>query len=143
MLFRSFNLTFRPITRSVESWDKELTKTALRIANSTNKPLILGLSGGIDSEVIARVFLESKIPFTVLTIHHEGNTNNHDISYARSFCDRYKIKQNIVNIDMIKFLKSGYQQYAGLLKYKTPIVAVRYMQSLVLDEIEKMVKEQE
>jgi hypothetical protein len=106
-----FGISLKPVSRPVLSFREEILETAENIANSTTRPIVLGFSGGIDSEVIARAMLEKKVPFSVLTIRHAGGLNDHDIVYANKFCQHHNVKQQIVEIDIMDFFTQGINKY--------------------------------
>jgi hypothetical protein len=82
----------------------ECIRAARLIYESTNKKILIHLSGGIDSEIICRAFLEAKLPFEVCIWKFKDDLNYHDIIYAIDFCKKYDIKINEIEIDIIKFI---------------------------------------
>lgn len=106
-----FSMTFCPVTRNVGTWRDEMKNTVINIANSTNKPIVLCFSGGIDSEVIAREMIANKIDFSVLTIRQKDNVNEYDISWAINFCQTYKVKQNFIEFDPEDFFFNQVPEY--------------------------------
>ena len=70
---------------------------------------LLYLSGGIDSEFVARWFLEFGIPFETVTISWSYNrcaVNLHDVTYAVKFCKEYGIKYREINLSLEQFWES-------------------------------------
>ena len=70
----------------------------------------LFLSGGIDSENIANIFLECKIPFTPIIVaycHEDKILNDYDIQYAFNFCKKHSITPIVIDIPIIDFFNSG------------------------------------
>ena len=70
----------------------------------------LFLSGGIDSENIANIFLECKIPFTPIIVaygHEDKVLNDYDIQYAFNFCKEHSITPTVIDIPIIDFFNSG------------------------------------
>lgn len=65
------------------------------------------LSGGIDSEIVIRSFMETKAHFNVSIMNMKGNKNLHDISYAIVFCQQHKIKYRIYDVDVEKLSSDG------------------------------------
>lgn len=128
---KRFGMTFKPVRRSVGSWKTELINTAKRIGKASKKPLYLCLSGGIDSEVMALAFIEAKIPFKVLTLKHQTDTNIHDISYAERFCQDNNLEQIFVEFDPSTF----YQKYIS--DYRS-VSIFRYLQLLILETVESL-----
>ncbi len=70
----------------------------------------LFLSGGIDSENIANIFLECNIPFTPIIVSYGYKNqvlNDYDIRYAFDFCKRQNLTPTVIDIPIIEFFNSG------------------------------------
>lgn len=65
------------------------------------------LSGGIDSEIVARSFLLARKPFKCIIYRFNDDINLHDICYAISFCETYEIDYEIIDINIHNFFKSS------------------------------------
>lgn len=99
---QQFWLKFEPAQYMPTSFKDECIRAARLIGESTQKKILLGLSGGVDSEVAARSFLDAGVDFEVATINiiHRGQiVNTHDTVYADSFAKKYGIVRNPVDID--------------------------------------------
>ena len=131
-----FHITYRALSRTPMSWRDEVLAAAKRIADTETRPLLVCLSGGIDSEVLARAFMELGVPFTALTVEFTDGTNAHDIAYADKFCQRHGIKQEIMKLDpayhfaqgIDRWVKAGYEAYSFY----------RYMQLYLVERAERM-----
>lgn len=88
-----FDMTFRPVTRPIGTWKQELNCTVAQIQSVTDRPLLLFMGGGIDSEVVARAMLDQGIEFTAITVRHKDGANNHDTVWADEFCQTHGITQ--------------------------------------------------
>ena len=100
---KTADVKFYKTSRPVMPWRDELLNAARHIRNSTDRPLYLCLSGGIDSEVMARAFVEAGIKFEALTMRHMQYTNDHEVAYATEFCRKYNIKLHYLPIDLTEF----------------------------------------
>jgi hypothetical protein len=80
--------------------------------------------------------MKANIPFSVLTMVHEGNTNDHDTIYAKKFCEANGIRQQFVNLNMQEFLTSGINKYIEQ-GYQSKNV-FRYLQLFLLETITNM-----
>jgi hypothetical protein len=92
-----------------DCYKKECIRTAKLIGEAATTPILLGLSGGVDSEAVALSFLEAEVPFEVVTanIIFNGKTVNlHDTVYAVSFASKYNIKLHLVDIDFNELLEN-------------------------------------
>jgi hypothetical protein len=117
-------------------WKEQIANTVKSIYKNTSKPIMICLSGGIDSEIVAREFLESNVPFTAVIFKHDAGTNDHDIQFALTFCKENNIEfkiiefnfDNFLNVKIDSYIQSGY----------TGVGIFRYLQLLMLEEIEKL-----
>lgn len=66
-------------------------------------------SGGLDSEIIILEMLENNIVPNLYFIDFEYNY--HDKQYAIKFCEKYNLKLNFINVDIIDFLKNKIFDY--------------------------------
>ena len=84
----------------------------------------LFLSGGIDSENIANIFLQCNINFTpviVSYIHDNKVLNDYDIAYAYKFCKTNNLTPLVIDIDIIDFYTSGtFRKYAFEYQCESP-----------------------
>ena len=85
---------------------KEESINACRlIYDSTDLPITVMYSGGLDSEFVVAAFKESGVPFDVLIARYLNDVNIYDVSHAVIFCENHSIKYKIVDIDLHKFLE--------------------------------------
>lgn len=131
-----FNVTLNSTSRPVLTFREEVIETVKYINDNTDRPIYVALSGGIDSDVIVRAFLEANIDFTVFTVVHTEGTNKHDIVYANQLIDKYKIKRVAVNLEARKFFDFGFNLYKNSGYISRNIF--RYLQLFILDEITKL-----
>jgi hypothetical protein len=127
---------FNPTTRTLESWQEEVKRAAETIRSQTSKDIIIACSGGIDAEVACKGFLAANIPFRMLISEWTDNLNEHDLSHARNFAQRYGIETITRTLDMRKFLTTDMYRYADQ-GYKTHM-PFRYFQIYLLEEIERL-----
>lgn len=134
---RSFRLSFASCDREPANWKEELYAAARHVANramARNKPLWVCASGGIDSEIACRAFYDQGIEFSVLTLEHIGGTNRHDVRFARSWCERRGVKQEIVPLDVQRFLSEEITRYTEQVLAIHPF---RYLQIKLIELIEE------
>jgi len=98
-------------------WREECKRAARLIYENSTKPIKVHLSGGVDSEVVARSFLLESIPFTAVICRHDNNKNYHDIKYAIEFCKENNLLYQFVDLDRDWFMSEGSIPY--IKKYKT------------------------
>jgi hypothetical protein len=131
-----FIINFNRCSRPVLSWKEECLSTASHIRNSTDRPLMVSMSGGIDAEVAAMSFIEAGIQIEAFTIRHAHGTNEHDISYAIKFCKKYGIKHTIIDVDINKFMEKDFMKYIEMGFRGWDVF--RFFQLFVTDTIEQM-----
>jgi len=67
----------------------------------------LGFSGGVDSEVMVRIFMEEKLPFKITILKFENDLNFHDVSFAISYCEEHGLDYDLLYLDIEAFFKSN------------------------------------
>lgn len=112
-LDQKYQENFSPVSRTPQSFQNESIRTAEMIANSTNKPIALMMSGGGDSEAIARFFKQASIPFKAFTFRYNDGKNDHDIKYAIKWCENNQVENTLIDIDLDKIMKSNWAQETG------------------------------
>ena len=134
--FDKLNLKFKPLSREVGTLYDELLSTVRFIRSSTDKPIMVCLSGGIDSEIICRAFLKAGIEFSVVTARHKNRTNDFDIQHARNFCKEFNIPMRIVELDTEDYFVNRVEQHISN-GYKS-LNIYRYFQLFMLETIESL-----
>lgn len=94
------------------SFKDECIIAAKKIYDSTDLPINIMFSGGIDGEVAIRSFLQARIPFQVFIMRFNDDLNLHDMSFAIIFCERNNIKYTLVDLNLITFLENEGYKYA-------------------------------
>jgi hypothetical protein len=89
------------------SWRNELKKTARSVLNDYGKDLILFLSGGTDSEIVLRNFLEIGFKPKCVTIKFTDDYNSIDVKQAIDIANELNVKLDTINFDIKKFYRSG------------------------------------
>jgi hypothetical protein len=109
--FDPFRIEYDPITSPILDFRSECIIAAHKAAsmNTKNLPIIVMMSGGMDSELIGEALYLSKIPFKVLIgklqvqVATETITlNEHDYSYAEKWCHNRNIEIEYCTLDVYK-----------------------------------------
>lgn len=79
-----------------------------------NKKIILCLSGGLDSEVMAESFLRADVPFSASIWKYKTNLNMYDIKHAIKFCRQNKIDYEVEECDLESFYSNYHHFYYGI-----------------------------
>jgi rhodanese-related sulfurtransferase len=98
-------------SRLPQKWTEEIKIAAKILASGTNKEILVYLSGGIDSEIVAQTFKDIGIPFKALIFRFPNDLNLHDIKYANEWCNKYKVDKIVIDFDIVGFLQYGFRQY--------------------------------
>lgn len=77
-------------------------------------------SGGIDSEVALRSFLEQKIPARAAIMKMKYDLNFHDYKLAIKFCEKNDVTYHLFEIDAMDFLHNDMWNYANTHKMISP-----------------------
>lgn len=105
---------------------QECVRAARLIGENAKKPIIIHFSGGIDSEIVVRSFLEAEVPFevSIMKLIYKGNThyNSFDTVYAFDLAKKYNIRVNAFHQDIEEFIKTTYEAEAEA--WKTDRLAI-------------------
>ena len=103
-----------------KSFKDECIRAAKLIFENAQSPLLVCLSGGIDSEVIVRSLQEVNAPFEVvimkLNYKNLKNVNHHDNKYAFEYCTAHHIPIHILEFDLENFIKHKFEKEADTYK---------------------------
>jgi hypothetical protein len=100
-------VTFGPCRRKPGTLDVEIAAAARAIADAATKPIYVAMSGGIDSELVARVMLRERIPFTPVIARFEKNFNAEDIAFAFDFCRLHNLEPTVVDVDILALFRDS------------------------------------
>lgn len=89
--------------RVPDTFRNESVYTAGVVANQAyalgRMPVVL-LSGGMDSEVVVKSFLEAGVQFETRTFRFRHELNSHEIGYVQLFCKRHGLVPQYFDIDI-------------------------------------------
>ena len=92
--------------RPIKDWREECKMAASIIYEKRQGlPIDILFSGGIDSEIMLRSFLEIKVPFNVHFVDYMGY-NIYDRKWAMKICNLLNLKLNMHSLDIEKFWQS-------------------------------------
>lgn len=108
--YEKFEVFVRPVDRDVyhtSSWREELRKTALTVLQEYGPELVLFLSGGTDSEIVLRNFLEIGFKPRCAIIKFKDDYNINDVYEAIELTKSLDVKLDILDFDIKEFWRSG------------------------------------
>lgn len=109
--FDPFTLEYEKVVGPIYDFQTECAIAAKKAAslNTKNKPLMVMMSGGMDSEIIGEGFYKAGIPFRVLigklVVKMATGTvvlNEHDFVYAQNWCRDRNIDVVYTELDVFK-----------------------------------------
>lgn len=89
------------------SWRDELTRTADIVLHEYGKDLVVFLSGGTDSEIVVRNFLEVGHKPRCVTIQFANDYNAPDVVEAINIAKKLGVKLEVIDFDVKEFYRSG------------------------------------
>lgn len=128
-----WSISFGKCERPVLDFKTECLKAAEYICNNTNLPIIIMFSGGIDSEIILRTFLEIGAEVTAVTLQLNNNLNYHDIKYAIEVCEELKAPHKIFQLDIFDFFQNMLPYY---IEHIAPILPVYCVMLWLIDQLD-------
>ncbi len=103
---------FGPTVRPAENFYEENLRSAKFIREKTNQDLYVLLSGGMDSEIVLRSFIDAGLEVNAISVAFENQSNEHDLYWAKKFCEERKINHKIVPLNLRDFLSNQASSYA-------------------------------
>lgn len=83
------------------------------------KPTLL-FSGGADSEIILRSFLELKVKPNVYIYRYENDYNIYDVSYAVVICSMLDVEYKLIDFNLSKFYENDAERLSELAQIDRP-----------------------
>jgi hypothetical protein len=109
-----FNCYYAKAKRFPRSFREECISVCEQIsqyANSQGRIPIILLSGGLDSEVVLRSFVESGKDFIAMTHRFKNDLNDHELYYVDRLAKKFSIEIIYRDIDIENWLVSSDQSY--------------------------------
>lgn len=104
-----YKISLGSTTRTPKSFRQECNHAVSAIAEAATKPILLGLSGGSDSQMAALSLLDLKIPFKALIVRYcrpgQPAINQHDIATAYEFCKKFNVEFQELSIDIDRYYR--------------------------------------
>ena len=118
-----FSVSFGKCSREPYSFRDECFDVAIKIheyAQIRGKPIDLMFSGGSESEIMVRSFIEQDIDVNIHIMQFDYNRNLHDIAHAVVFCEQRNIPFTLHELDLDNFTIKAAPLYANFSKCVTP-----------------------
>jgi len=89
------------------NWVEEQYRTADIVSKEYGKDFVVMFSGGTDSEIVLRSFLEIGITPRICFIKFKGDYNLNDLAAAQEVADDVGLPLEVLEFDVLKFYNSG------------------------------------
>jgi hypothetical protein len=118
-----WHVDYGSIERDVGDFRQESFKVARLIEDEATRlglPIDLMYSGGTESEMMVRSFIEQGIPVRINIMKFSNGLNMHDIKDALAFCEENNITPTMYDLDILKFWENDCWDYAERTKCISP-----------------------
>lgn len=121
ILDKKFEIILSKKITKFASFKEELLNCAKKTIDyyPTLTPCIF-LSGGLDSELILRSYIDIKSKIKVYIVKYENNLNEYDFYFANKICKELNIKPNIINFNLKKFFENDAEKISELSEIDNP-----------------------
>lgn len=109
-----FNVSLGACSRPHKSFREECINSARLLGDSLTKPILVGLSGGSDSQVVCLSLIGAGVPFTPVILKLFGSNgdpyNSHDVEGAFAFCEKFNLTPIVEELNLDEFyINQGFQ----------------------------------
>lgn len=102
-----FQVSIGACSRPHLSFREECINSAKILGSKFTKPIMIGLSGGFDSQVVCLSFLNANVEFTPVILHLKSETgetyNHHDLIGAYEFCNKFNLTPISEELNLDRF----------------------------------------
>jgi hypothetical protein len=110
------------------------TDAIKRITEKYPPPYTLLCTGGIDSQAMAYCWMNSGVPFDIVSITYNRDLNDYDLGELYRFSEKFNLTVKSIDFDMIDFLENRLSDYQHKYQCISPqITAYMAMSELVVD----------
>lgn len=109
------------LNRPLKSFKEELCLAAKSTVDHYPglKPCLF-FSGGVDSEVMLRSYLESGIKPEIYIVRYENDYNIYDVSYAIAICSSLNLDYHLIDFNLTKFYENDAEAIADQAQIDRP-----------------------
>jgi hypothetical protein len=107
-----FKINFKKtVSRPLKTYKEELLLNAQATRDAFSEPFDLMLSGGIDSEIILKCYLELKIPINVFIFKYEDDINIVDVTNALNICKELNVTPVVIDFNLQHFIENEAHEF--------------------------------
>jgi hypothetical protein len=115
-----FTTSFGQHTESIGTFKQELLKAARSVMDYSNQAPTILYSGGVDSEIMLRAFVDIGSNPDVVIVRYENDYNIYDVSYAVVTCEMLNVPYKIIDFSLAQFYENHALEYAELAQIDRP-----------------------
>lgn len=117
---QQWKVAYGSIERQPLDFKEECIETAKLIYEKSNGNVVILYSGGVDSEVVCESFRLANLPFKLVSMRFNNNYNDHDISYVKKYSQKYNLKVDWLELDILEFWLTESYKLAEISQVNTP-----------------------
>ncbi len=106
--------SYSKCTRVPSTFKQECINTALQVSQQAaelNRIPYIFLSGGLDSEVVVRAFIDAGIEFKAISFRFDSNLSSHETHYIDKFSFKHMLDHDYYDIDPEWLLSQEAEEY--------------------------------
>jgi hypothetical protein len=105
--YEKYTLSYKQTEEEIGSlWHESIKAAKSTRDHYPNLKPSLFFSGGLDSEVMVRAFVEAGIDFNLYTVRYNNDYNIYDVSYAVTISNILGLDLKIIDMDLEKFFEN-------------------------------------
>lgn len=114
-----FETNYAATNEKIKSFQEELQIAASEVIDKFHKPSLF-FSGGADSEVMLRAFMDIGYNPTVYIVRYENDYNLYDVSYAVAICSMLNANYKILDFNLRNFYTNEAEKISELSEIDRP-----------------------
>lgn len=115
-----FQTFFSKFEGKIGSFKDELLAAAKSSIDHATDKIVLFFSGGVDSELVLKSFLEVGYIPRIVIVRFEDDYNIYDVSYAVTLCSIYNVPYQILDFNIQKFFENEAERISELSQIDRP-----------------------
>lgn len=118
--YSTFKTKFNKYTGPVDSFKDELCRAASSTIDHATDKITALFSGGVDSELMIRAFLDIGYTPKIVIARYENDYNLYDVSYAVTICSMLNVPYTILDFNLHKFYEHDAERVSEMAQIDRP-----------------------
>lgn len=118
--FKTTFSKYKGSASSLSTFKDELCKAAASTIDHANDKITLLFSGGVDSEIMLRAFLDVGYTPKIVIARYENDYNIYDVSYAVTICSILNVPYTLLDINLEKFYDNDAERVSEIAQIDRP-----------------------